>query len=98
MSTTTKHTPRPWRVSGSVILAAIGTEGTWDDAYNLNAYGGAMVCESVKTEANGNLIAAAPDLLAACEEAVGYLDDSPSVDPVYKRMCAAIAKARGEGE
>ena len=47
--------------------------------------------------ANANLIAAAPDLLAACEElmATGLQLDWP-MDTTIAKIEAAIAKARGE--
>jgi hypothetical protein len=53
-------------------------------------------------EANARLIAAAPALLAACEEAQWYIQDLPTVpnaDQAYdviKLLCAAIAKAKGD--
>jgi len=43
---------------------------------------------------NACLLAAAPDLLALCVEALGYHEDtSPDF---HERLCAALAKARGE--
>lgn len=48
-------------------------------------------------EANARLIAAAPDLLAACEEAAECLEDDESkwAQRVREKMLAAILKAKG---
>ena len=47
--------------------------------------------------ANARLIAAVPDLLAACEAALPWLgglaNENPSVAPEYEQLRAAIAKA-----
>lgn len=88
------HTPGPWRVadrfnvwtSDSVgcEVARVEVESLDDD--NLG-----------QAEADARLIAAAPDLLAACEELLIYLgdwDDPENETCVAAR--AAIAKAKGE--
>ena len=41
-------------------------------------------------EANGYMLAAAPDLLEACTEMCSW-----SAGPTYEKACAAIAKAKG---
>ena len=54
--------------------------------------------------ANAHLIAASPDLYAACRYALGYLtdEDDPMIDEdgdevcPFERMRAALLKARGE--
>lgn len=53
--------------------------------------------------ANAHLIAAAPDLLAALTEAMGYLSSfennaDPTADAMVDRCRAAIAKAKGESK
>jgi hypothetical protein len=51
------------------------------------------------TEPNAQLIAAAPDLLAACEATLGWahtLPPSPGRYAAVDRLSAAIAKARGD--
>jgi hypothetical protein len=81
--------------------------GTHADQRNRDYYGGALVAESIKTEANQRLIAAAPDLLAALEHMLGACD--PTVDReddehfdyadayiACDAARAAIARARGE--
>ena len=49
-------------------------------------------------EANARLIAAAPDLLAACEWCANWADTyaDANVLPVVKALKAALVKARGE--
>ena len=53
----------------------------------------------VENEANAHLLAAAPDLLAACKQAVEFLDNGPGgtgIDAACVRVRAAIAKAEGK--
>jgi len=90
----TKHTPGPWRVEeygngGAVVIG--------------EARAREVIAVSL-TERNANLIAAAPDLLAACEafveaEHAAILDGqrafSMYIDAIDAAK-AAIAKARGE--
>jgi hypothetical protein len=61
--------------------------------------------EDVMGEANANLIAAAPDLLDACEALLTILEDPRTYDagkrltdvlPAYNAARAAIKRARGE--
>ena len=50
-------------------------------------------------EANARLIAAAPDLLAACEEMLAAIDHEYSVNPRnFPKAREAIRKAKGGGE
>lgn len=59
-----QFTPGPWRVgkSGTVVAnSPIGTHCTVGDAAY---YGGYLICESIATERNARLIAAAPDMYA----------------------------------
>jgi len=79
-----KHTPGPWIVMLSedkpyAILPA-GRHGTicqFSDVY-------------MDQEANARLIAAAPDLLEACEEALPYCDGL-----IQEMVERAIAKVKG---
>ena len=62
-------------------------------------YGGYLVCESVPTSEIASLIAAAPDLLAACEKAMELIealeyDGEPVRENNYSFLAAAIAKAK----
>jgi hypothetical protein len=92
----TEHTPGPWRIGrGTSIVAdapAPGIGGSDEVEY----YGGHLICESVN-EPNARLIAAAPDLLLACQAAydamMQYDFGTLTLAPQLK---AAIAKARGE--
>ena len=85
-----KHTPGPWKQNedtgmndSGVILDHIGTVIVTD------IYGRT----DEEAEANANLIAAAPDLLAALEAAVKHI--SLIGTEVGNMLEAAIAKARG---
>jgi hypothetical protein len=56
-------------------------------------------CSSSETHANANLIAAAPDLLAACERLTGIVHGLRQVRRQYGKAlneaAAAIARAKG---
>ena len=90
-----KHTPGPWTVDetwmlimgpGNVEIAAI--------------HGGDMRADRQSGRINARLIAAAPDLLAACEEMfsnlAGPLDYSSRYGLMWTFAQAAIQKARGK--
>jgi hypothetical protein len=90
-----RHTPGPWAVSTS------DGEAYWvcSSAEGKNEFGD-MACTKEEMKANASLIAAAPDMLKALEEA---LTDSSFEDGHAKLTMdtldlirAAIAKARGE--
>ena len=85
--TTPKHTPGPWHYEdGTKTIRSettnywIATMDSWDVA--------------VDHGANAALIAAAPDLLAACNAALAYLDAEDSAGLVAE-IAAAVAKAEG---
>lgn len=101
---TAKHTPGPWRLHKRFTFNVEGPDGrtiarvNWDD----ETYDEAI--------ANANLIAAAPDLLAAVKEAVeiiqdfadslcgcGYVDSPCRVCYAAAKFKDVIAKACGEG-
>ncbi len=87
------HTPGPWHVGGS-------NKATIYDKYSqriANSFEGVMVSQrsDAQCQANARLIAAAPDLLAACQ---AVLDEFPALDGPrierIKAICrAAIARA-----
>lgn len=89
------HTPGPWEISkhGTPDYApqfGIYAEGSQND-HCLVRYDNA--------QANARLIAAAPDLLAACEAALDdfYHElDSQLRRPTEEMLVAAIAKAKGD--
>lgn len=85
---TPRHTPGPWKLSGANTVhgadCVVAFVGTADE--EVRRFSGE------RQSADARLIAAAPDLLAALEELLPYLEDC--------RMDAgargAIAKAKGE--
>jgi len=61
------HTPGPWKIGRSSpewCVVADSDEGTHGDGPSRHYYGGAMVCEGIKSDANAYLIAAAPLMYA----------------------------------
>ncbi len=98
-----KHTPGPWRV---VFGNRLGIHGPKDEigwpkpiVYN------AGLCTDEEAQANAQLIAAAPELLEALEDAwkemagwswTGSADRKGPYDEHRARIRAAIAKAKGE--
>jgi hypothetical protein len=98
-----KHTPAPWKSQGVHVWAEIDALNTWSIVDRAGAPNG-----RAEAEANARLIAAAPDLLAACRAAdeliahVLHISDSQldamleSSDPtiaLLKRFRRAMAKA-----
>ena len=92
-----EHTPGPWKQENNPL-----------NIVNYNAPKGHPVdiaranCPDLDrlwdaATANARLIAASPDLLAACEEALRFTANVEHDQPVLRRQLkAAIAKARGE--
>lgn len=89
---TTKHTPGPWTVADVCEVVVCATGRTLCDVYSSPATG------DEQADNDARLIAAAPDLLAACEalarsfNAVTYAAWTPEMHAAV----AAIAKAKGE--
>lgn len=91
-----QHTPGPWKVSRTgeeLQISAISTPGYFA------VIRGACAGAHEQGEANARLIAAAPELLEALEELVGWLAEARlemgghiGLDDAR----AAIAKARGQ--
>jgi hypothetical protein len=82
-----KHTPGPWSVQKRSFIISVAAKH------------GAFCSLGVPTderEATAHLIAAAPDLLAACEEALVFAENNPVPPIVKSRLERAIAKAKGE--
>lgn len=86
-----KHTPGPWRLakSGLTVLAGpADPEGGYPQGRPVaSALPAAPLAERGP---NARLIAAAPDLLAACERVLGA-----STGPARALLAAAVRKARG---
>ena len=105
----TEHTPGPWIADyRGVYRGVYAAKGTTDTGY------GAMIADcpraagpygALEASANADLIAAAPDLLAAAEGVLPWLagintkGDPAMVDAltdVYMQLAAAIKKAKGQ--
>jgi hypothetical protein len=100
--TSYKHTPGPWWVDPT-YLGDIQAEGTEiASAFEAAQKGAEWIIQGPITpsreeqRANARLMAAAPDLLEALQEAVGFV---PMGNPKWTdRALAAINKALGEAE
>jgi len=87
-----KHTPGPWHA-----------DDNGDGTHCITAGRGADVADtrsSADERANARLIAAAPQLLAACEAATALAAIAATVDPLTAAaasdaLAAALKKARG---
>ena len=89
-----QHTPGPWQARAGLSRWNV-TTCEKPRTFNICA----INTDRIEQAANARLIAAAPELLAACEEAIRYVDSKGSehVNRVpFVSMRAAIAKARGE--
>ena len=88
---TTRHTPGPWVADGRR-----DDDGAW---YVRAPSGVVAELDGRDAVANGRLIAAAPEMLAALEAVLGDDHDCVSAAPAYCLECsaarAAVAKARG---
>lgn len=95
---TTKHTPGPWHVGRGadghpiVYVDCPASEGSGPGIAHVCPIPHMRSTQGTK-EANAHLIAAAPDLLAACDEALNHIEEGTTS---YHYISAAIAKARGE--
>lgn len=88
----TQHTPGPWMMLGREVLGP-----AFDGTYR-------SICDRVRggspeqADSNVRLIAAAPELLAACAALVGVIDRKPDREcpaAALEIARAAIAKAEG---
>jgi hypothetical protein len=72
-----QHTPGPWQVNGNLVSAPhYGWQGAWiAEVYHKDLY--SQTDDSLKAEANTRLIAAAPDMLDALQQAVRALNTAP---------------------
>ncbi len=85
---TTQHTPGPWATRRNIV----------NDVYAIEAQDGSAVCYGTVAEANAQLIAAAPDLLAALERCFEFLDtnfDELDMRDILEPAGEALTKARG---
>lgn len=91
---TTKHTPGPWTAAGHGQVIAHARLPAWRtlaDVYGVHG-------DEEQADADARLIAAAPDLLAACEHVRDTIREFlPTVmSEDLTAIEAAIAKAKGE--
>jgi hypothetical protein len=91
-----EHTPGPLRIGRQSYFVAAGARGRTSIAHCI--WTGSIASQATnpsleQAEANARLIAAAPELLAACEEFVSKYSADASI---MLKMKAAIAKAKGE--
>jgi hypothetical protein len=85
-----EHTPGPWK---NIALSVYGPDIIDKRSKPIAKVGGKTFClgEAEVFHANARLIAAAPDLLEACKEAL-----EKSHDPVVEKiLMRAITKAEG---
>jgi hypothetical protein len=90
-------TPGPWKAGGSEMTLATWVKGP----------DGKRVCsmrESEQDWGNAQLIAAAPEMLAALESCKQWMEqlravrgqwEAPGMEARYREVCAAITKAKG---
>lgn len=106
-------TAGPWRRAvgeidyGAVVadtsprLPPETAERAFYDAREVEAYGGYVIAESIAPQ-NLAIIAASPDLLAACEMALealreyGLVCNTITNTMAYEALVAAVARARGK--
>ena len=99
-------TPGPWIIrkeakAPNAVVIHTPSEEIVATAWNLMLPNGAS--PFTDNEANARMISAAPDLLAACERALGRIEFMQTGDsvaqianaPMVRQLRAAIAKARG---
>lgn len=109
------YTPGPWNIykgmdakaildSGWVLVVHHGDGG--NIVANVNAKGGPDYTDRMPVMANAHLIAAAPDLLEACEDARreltaqaecfgNHLDHEKNLFRILRKLESVIAKAKG---
>lgn len=96
----TPHTPGPWTMhprfdDGAEVRAPVA----WCSVASTHDASGSQIIDAAEARANARLIAAAPDLLAALEEAIRDHDDFEDgrlSGNTVATMYAAIAKATKE--
>jgi hypothetical protein len=104
--TDTKHTPGPWGIDADRGFTPSGYEREPQIVTYASGTGSDEIAKvdparhtiaRAESLANARLLAAAPELLAACEEFVRKVDCGEARSKrSYTQMKAAIAKARGE--
>ena len=89
-----KITPKPW--DARIVDTINDRPALWEIQ---DQYQGVIATVESVNAADAHLIAAAPDLLAACIEALSLFDDFPECYEsagTHERLTAAIARATGD--
>lgn len=90
------HTPGPWRIEGERLKTAIS--GGHKHVAMVNYFdcgrGDPRSISKEEHEANARLIAAAPDLLEACEAALACMRTQENIDETYQQLTSAIRLAK----
>lgn len=87
-----KHTKGPW----TLIIGGPHWNNPGTTNYQIAwSSEGELVVDHVYEEADAHLIAAAPELLEALEVAFQHIDKTTHCND-WAKVCAAIAKAKGE--
>ena len=99
MSEEQKHTPGPWRVwdrGPDEIIIVTDENEPWyiAELCDLDSSGGVILDGYNETLTNAHLIAAAPDLLEACEKMRSSIHGFGSLDHEKDILDAAIVKAK----
>ena len=95
-----EHTPGPWEWRGDYSVATVpDTDGSFIRIADIMQPIRLPQFDSLgQWNANARLIAAAPELLAACEAVATYLESfDPVIDEdeaIWEQLKAAIAKAK----
>lgn len=101
------HTPGPWKFDEDIFDEEEGPVWCIEDVAGTNlvlakifADGDLGGPSKAEAKANAVLIAASPDLLAACREALEFVKDcdNQGAMTVEVALVRAIAKAEGESE
>lgn len=98
-----KHTPGPWTVdtqwthgNAGFVHAGEGSPRAGARVAIVTGMGGPTGPWWDEAEANARLIAAAPDLLAACEAALAWHECETESDHCWSMVRVALDQARGE--
>ena len=91
----TKHTEGPWRREGTAIYSASCVIARTDEGGDYDYLEGGGAAQEAEDNANAVLIAAAPDLLAACEAAWSEYLNGKRTKGTHEMLSRAIQKARG---
>lgn len=91
-----KHTPGPWKadILAPKDLGAIGIRLTDGLVVAVARFSDNPRISSQDAFANATLIAAAPDLLDACKQALGAFENGDAID--WSDLQKAIDKAEGK--